>query len=137
MITNHFIDLKEIMSIGLPRRLPRLDDFKLTNVHDDGPSADVVITSKMRYPAPAAYPPGITNAHGEIEILGEVEATHWYVEADGITWHIVTTRQPGQRTLCRRARPSGVLVCLPQPDARPLRSVLLYRRRCHRQRSER
>ncbi len=89
-----FIDLREIVSLGLPRRMPRMEDFRLTNVHDDGPSADVAITSQMRYPTPTAYPPGITNAHGEVEMLGEVEATHWYVEADGITWHIVTTGSP-------------------------------------------
>ena len=28
------------------------------------------------------------------EMIGDVEATHWYVEADGITWHFVTTGDP-------------------------------------------
>lgn len=68
--------------------------LKPSNVHDDGASPDAIITSDMRYPAPYSYPMGYTNQHGEIEMLGDVEATHWYAEAEGIIWHFVTTGNP-------------------------------------------
>lgn len=68
--------------------------LKLTNVHDDGASPDAIITSDMRYPAPESYPMGYTNQHGEIEMLGNVEAIHWYAEANGVIWHFVTTGNP-------------------------------------------
>ena len=51
-------------------------------------------TPDMRYPAPSRYPLGAENAHGEIEMIGDVEATHWYAEADGTVWHFVTTGDP-------------------------------------------
>jgi len=37
---------------------------------------------------------GAEYAHGEIEIIGDVEATHWHVAADGIPWHFVTAGDP-------------------------------------------
>ncbi|MEM7537793.1 MAG: alpha/beta hydrolase [Chloroflexota bacterium] len=95
-------DPKEILKLIKmlsPQSLPRLEylsreDLTLTNVREGGVRENVPITAGMRYPHPTAYPLGAENAHGEIEMLGDVEATHWYAEADGITWHFVTTGDP-------------------------------------------
>ncbi|MEL6253440.1 MAG: alpha/beta hydrolase [Bacteroidota bacterium] len=82
-----------------PQALPRLEylsreDLSLTNVREGGIRDDAPITSDMRYPQPESFPLGSENAHGEIEMLGEVEATHWYAEVEGICWHFVTTGNP-------------------------------------------
>jgi pimeloyl-ACP methyl ester carboxylesterase len=49
----------------------------------------LVHDAATRYPA-APAPPCARNRHGEQEKLGEVTATHWFVEAGGIKWHFVT-----------------------------------------------
>ena len=95
-------DPKEILKLIkmlAPQAFPRLEyisreDLTLTNVHDKGIKVDAPLISDMRYPAPSSYPLGAENVHGEVEILGEVEATHWYADADGVTWHFVTTGDP-------------------------------------------
>jgi pimeloyl-ACP methyl ester carboxylesterase len=96
------IDAKEILNlikILSPQTLPRLEymsreDLTLTNVRDGGIRPDAPLTSDLRYPPPASYPLGAENAHGEVEMIGDVEATHWYADVDGITWHFVTTGDP-------------------------------------------
>ncbi|MEL6349968.1 MAG: alpha/beta hydrolase [Myxococcota bacterium] len=92
-------EMKKVLSMLAPQTGPKLanlqlEDLRLSNVHDNGLREDAVITSEMRYPRPARLPPGVESAHGEIEKLGDVEATHWYTEADGIVWHFVTTGDP-------------------------------------------
>ncbi|MEO0600270.1 MAG: alpha/beta fold hydrolase, partial [Myxococcota bacterium] len=92
-------EVKKLLSMLAPRTLPNLEfvtlaDLKLSNVREGGIREDAPLTLDMRYPPPARFPLGAENAHGEIEMLGDVEATHWYAEADGITWHFVTTGDP-------------------------------------------
>lgn len=95
-------DPKEILKLIKmlsPQSFPRLEyisreDISISNVREGGIKEDAILTADMRYPKPSAYPIGAENAHGEIEMLGEVEATHWYAEAEGITWHFVTTGDP-------------------------------------------
>ena len=92
-------EIVKLIKMLSPQTLPRLEylsreDFSLTDVREGGIKEDVPITTDMRYPPPDAFPLGAENAHGEIEMLGDVEATHWYAEADGITWHFVTTGDP-------------------------------------------
>lgn len=92
-------EVLKLIKMLSPQTLPRLEylskeDLSLTNVREGGIREDASITSNMRYPSPATFPLGAENAHGEIEMLGDVEATHWYAEADGITWHFVTTGDP-------------------------------------------
>ena len=95
-------DPKEILKLIKmlsPQTLPRLEyisreDLTLTNVREGGIREDTPITPYMRYPRPATYPLGAENAHGEVEMLGEIEATHWYADVDGIIWHFVTTGDP-------------------------------------------
>ena len=89
-------EIRKLLTILAPRTLPNLEyvtleDLKLSNVRDGGVRQDAPLTSNLHYPCPEALPLGAENAHGEVEMLGDVEAVHWYVEADGITWHIVTT----------------------------------------------
>ncbi len=55
-----------------------------------------------RYP-PAKPPPCARNRHGEQERLGQVVATHWFVEAAGITWHFVTAGDDGKVVASRAA----------------------------------
>ncbi|MEM7800265.1 MAG: alpha/beta hydrolase, partial [Chloroflexota bacterium] len=97
--TNHSKEILKLIKMLLPQTLPRreyfsLNDLRLTNVREGGIRADAQITPSIRYPQPATYPQGAENAHGEVEMLGDVEATHWYADADGITWHFVTTGDP-------------------------------------------
>ena len=94
-------EIKKLIGMLTPRTLPNmeflsLEDLRLTNVRKGWVREDATITSDMRYPRPARLPLGAENAHGEIEMLGDVEATHWYAEADGITWHFVTTGDPSR-----------------------------------------
>jgi pimeloyl-ACP methyl ester carboxylesterase len=49
----------------------------------------IVSGAGRRYPG-ADPPPCVRNRHGEQEPLGRVTAIHWFVEAQGITWHFVT-----------------------------------------------
>ena len=82
-----------------PQTFPRLEylsreDISLTDVREGGIRKDANITDDMLYPQPASFPTCAENAQGEIELLGEIEATLWYAEADGITWHFVTTGNP-------------------------------------------
>ncbi|MEM9887558.1 MAG: alpha/beta hydrolase [Bacteroidota bacterium] len=98
-LMNNAKEILKMIKMLSPQTLPRLEylsreDLSLTNVREGGIKEDVPITIDMRYPKPNAFPIGAENAHGEIEMLGEVEATHWYAEADGITWHFVTTGDP-------------------------------------------
>ena len=45
-------------------------------------------------------PPCSTNVHGEIEVLpGGIKATHWFVAADGVTWHLVTAGDPANEPI--------------------------------------
>ncbi|MEM7322344.1 MAG: alpha/beta hydrolase [Actinomycetota bacterium] len=92
-------EILKLIKILSPAALPNLEyisreDLTLTNVREGGVNEDAPRTADMRYPAPAEYPLGAENAHGEIEMLGDVEATHWYADADGITWHFVTAGDP-------------------------------------------
>ena len=97
-------EILKLIKIMSPQTLPKLEyisreDLTLTNVRKGGIREDATLTKDMRYPAPAAYPLGAENAHGEIEMIGDVEATHWYADADGITWHFVTTGDPSKERL--------------------------------------
>ncbi|MEO0465659.1 MAG: alpha/beta hydrolase [Pseudomonadota bacterium] len=68
--------------------------FGPSATHCGRPAENPQLTSDLRY-AGAAPPPCSTNVHGEIEVLnGGVEATHWFVEADGVTWHFVSAGNP-------------------------------------------
>lgn len=67
--------------------------------HCNDPEGDAVLVSEFLYPG-AEPPPCSTNVHGEIEMLpGGVEATHWFVEADGVTWHLVTAGNPANEAV--------------------------------------
>ncbi|MEM7335000.1 MAG: hypothetical protein AAF490_23185, partial [Chloroflexota bacterium] len=99
MKKNNPKEILRLIKILSPQAFPRLEyisreDLTLTNVREGGIKEDATITTDMRYPQPAEYPLGAENAHGEIEMLGDVEATHWYADADGITWHFVTAGDP-------------------------------------------
>ncbi|MEM9739083.1 MAG: alpha/beta hydrolase [Pseudomonadota bacterium] len=62
--------------------------------HCDDPVPNPVMTDLNLYDG-ATPPPCSTNVHGQVEVLnGGVEATHWFVEADGVTWHFVTAGDP-------------------------------------------
>ncbi len=97
-------EILKLIKMLSPTTLPRLEylsreDLTLTNVRRGGVRDDGPTTTDMRYPPPATYPLGAENAHGEIEMIGDVEATHWYGDADGITWHFVTTGDPTKEPL--------------------------------------
>lgn len=97
-------EILNLIKILSPQSWPRLEyisreDLTLTNVREGGIKADAPLTADMRYPQPANYPLGAENAHGEIEMIGDVEATHWYADADGITWHFVTTGDPSNEPM--------------------------------------
>lgn len=52
------------------------------------------ITSDLRYPE-VERPPNTANLHGEIENLDDgTEATHWYADVLGVTYHFVTAGDP-------------------------------------------
>jgi len=92
-------EFKKMLSMLAPRAMPNLEfvsleDLKLSNVREGRVREDATLTADMRYPHPERYPLGAENAHGEVEMLGDVEAVHWYADADGITWHFVTTGDP-------------------------------------------
>ncbi|MEM6806910.1 MAG: alpha/beta hydrolase, partial [Bacteroidota bacterium] len=92
-------EILKLIKMLSPQSLPRLEyisreDLSLINVREGGIKEDAKLNSDMRYPSPTSYPTGAENAHGEIEMIGEVEATHWYAEVEGITWHFVTTGDP-------------------------------------------
>ncbi|MEM6295343.1 MAG: alpha/beta hydrolase [Myxococcota bacterium] len=99
---NKITEPKEILKLIkmlTPRTLPRLEylsreDLSLSDVREGGIRDGARLTADLRYPRPDALPLGAENDHGEIEMLGDVEATHWYVEAEGVTWHFVTTGDP-------------------------------------------
>jgi pimeloyl-ACP methyl ester carboxylesterase len=104
--TNDPKEILKLIKMLAPTTLPRLEylsreDLSVTNVRDGGVRHDAPLTADLRYPQPARYPLGAENAHGEIEMIGgagvgdQVEATHWYADADGVTWHFVTTGDPG------------------------------------------
>ncbi len=100
-------DPKEILKLIkmlTPRALPRLaylsrEDLSLSDVRQGGIRPDAPLTRHMRYPKPGTLPLGAENAHGEVEMLENVEATHWYAEAAGITWHFVTVGDPDNEPL--------------------------------------
>ncbi|MEM7059625.1 MAG: alpha/beta hydrolase [Pseudomonadota bacterium] len=57
------------------------------------------ITDEVRYP-PADQPPGTVSRYGEVEYLAHnVFGLHWYVEADGATWHFVTAGEPDKEAI--------------------------------------
>lgn len=62
--------------------------------HCDDPVADPALTEAFLFEG--AEPPACsTNVHGQTEILpAGVEATHWFVDADDVTWHLVTAGDP-------------------------------------------
>ena len=82
--------IKVLESVGIRKYL---GDLTKTNVHDSQPTSEAQLSTEMRYPA-ATRPFRSSNQHGEIEMLGDVEAIHWFVAAEGITWHFVTTGNP-------------------------------------------
>ena len=97
-------EILKLIKILSPQTFPRLEyislkDLSLTNVRQGGIQEGARITADMRYPSPATLPLGAENAHGEIEMLNDVEATHWYADAEGITWHFVTTGNPKNEPL--------------------------------------
>ncbi|MEO0465660.1 MAG: alpha/beta hydrolase [Pseudomonadota bacterium] len=67
--------------------------------HCDDPVAAPELNPDTRYDG--AVPPACsTNVHGQTETLaGGVEATHWFVEADGVTWHFVTAGDPANEAV--------------------------------------
>lgn len=97
--TNDPKEILKLIKMLSPQSFPRLEyisreDLSLTNVREGGIKKDAALTTDMRYTEPTEYPIGAENAHGEIEMIGDVEATHWYADADGTTWHFVTTGDP-------------------------------------------
>jgi pimeloyl-ACP methyl ester carboxylesterase len=46
-----------------------------------------------RYSGCTPYP-GSSNHHGEVEMLGDVELSHWFVDVIGSRYHFVTAGQP-------------------------------------------
>ncbi|MEO1410295.1 MAG: alpha/beta fold hydrolase [Bacteroidota bacterium] len=94
-------EILKLIKILSPQTLPRLEylareDLHLTDVREGGVREDAPLTTDLHYPQPAELPRGAENAHGEIEMLGDIEATHWYAAAEGITWHFVTTGDPSK-----------------------------------------
>ena len=62
--------------------------------HSGRPTPCPKIAAELRYPA-AEPPPNTASLHGEIEVLQDgTEATHWYAQAAGLTWHFVTAGDP-------------------------------------------
>ena len=67
--------------------------------HCGGPVGNPALATEKLYPA-ATPPPCSTNVHGQVESLpGGVEATHWFVEAEGVTWHLVTAGNPSNEAV--------------------------------------
>ncbi|MEL7043091.1 MAG: alpha/beta hydrolase [Pseudomonadota bacterium] len=67
--------------------------------HRGSPAENPQLTSDIRYVG-TALPPFSSNVHGEIEVLENgVEAAHWFVEADGVTWHFVSAGNPENEPL--------------------------------------
>lgn len=54
----------------------------------------VFVADTDRYP-PTHPPDGTVSQHGQVEYIGEgVFGAHWFVAADGATWHFVTAGDP-------------------------------------------
>jgi len=92
-------EVVKLISMLAPRAVPRLEylslaDLRVSDVRTGRVRDDATLSDEVRYPRPQRLPLGAENAHGEIELLGDVEAIHWYVEADGIVWHVVTAGDP-------------------------------------------
>lgn len=69
------------------------------DTHTGKPTICPRFTEDMRYPD-TAPPPNTANKHGEIEILEDgTEATHWYAEAAGVTFHFVTAGNPSNEAV--------------------------------------
>lgn len=67
--------------------------------HTGRPTPAPRLTDDIRYPA-VAPPPNTANLHGEIEALEDgTEATHWYAESSGVTWHFVTAGDPADQAM--------------------------------------
>ena len=97
--SNNPKEIFKLIKMLTPQAAPRLEyisreDLSFTNVREGGIKQDAQITDDIRYPAPADYPMGAENAHGEIEMFGDVPFTHWYADAESITWHFVTAGDP-------------------------------------------
>ncbi|MGC6521799.1 MAG: alpha/beta fold hydrolase [Candidatus Micropelagos thuwalensis] len=77
----------DLLSDETPKALPPIGPpITHCNIPKENPS----LTADIRYKG-TSPPPCSANMHGEVEILKSgVEATHWFVEANGITWHFVT-----------------------------------------------
>ncbi len=67
--------------------------------HTGRPTPSPRMTTDVRYP-PVPPPPNTANLHGEIEVLEDgTEATHWYAESSGVTWHFVTAGDPSNHPI--------------------------------------
>lgn len=97
-------EILKVIKMLSPTTFPKLEylskeDLTLSDVREGGLKEDAVITNDLRYPQPTTYPLGAENPHGEIEMIGDVEAIHWYGDAEGIIWHFVTTGDPDNEPL--------------------------------------
>ncbi|MEL7548032.1 MAG: alpha/beta hydrolase [Pseudomonadota bacterium] len=92
------VPTKSFAEMSPPERLA----FMMTGprmTHCDDPAEGVTLTESLRYKG-AVPPPCSGNFHGELETLPSgVEATHWFVEADGVTWHLVTAGDPANEPI--------------------------------------
>ncbi|MEM8605764.1 MAG: alpha/beta fold hydrolase [Myxococcota bacterium] len=70
------------------------------SVHRGLPTPEPRLTNDIRYPG--AQPPAYSsNVHGELEALNEsgADATHWFVRAANVTFHVVTAGNPEHEAL--------------------------------------
>ena len=118
------LNLTLILAVGLvlfwqylARKRPPPPIFHLVNAiiglirpdfHTGRPTPAPQITDEMLYPECEA-PPNTANKHGEIEILQDgTSATHWYVQAADVTWHLVTAGDPkGEAVLMLHGLPES------------------------------
>lgn len=84
---------KSFAEMSPPERLQMMMSGE-RKTHCDAPSGTPTLTANMLYQG-SESPRCSTNVHGEIEVLPSgVEATHWFVSADEVTWHLVTAGDP-------------------------------------------
>lgn len=68
--------------------------FVRSTIHRGVPTPAPKLCPEERYPAGPRISVA-ANRHGEVEVLpGGVEAVHWFVEASGVSWHLVTAGNP-------------------------------------------
>ena len=84
---------KNLSEMSPPERLQVMMSGE-RKTHCDAPGGTPALATNILYEG--SEPPRCsTNVHGEIEVLpGGVEATHWFVAADDVTWHLVTAGDP-------------------------------------------